>query len=251
MGMPVLPLLLLNATNHLTVRGPITAASADAFVLQTLTFPRASFVYLDTGGGDVEAGMRMVQLLRQRPYSCIAQRAHSMGFALLQACRDRWVVPAASLMQHAPWLRLEGELPHVQARLAYVMQLEEQLVQLQAARLHVDADAFRQRTQHEWWLTGHTAVAQGAADAEVAVTCAAVTDGTTAFCPLTTHLHYAASHSDVLKEARPELGGQRSHALQNTAGQRMRWRCPFVHAAQCQLSSHQAQQQGSSPQPCS
>ena len=181
MGVPVLPLLLLNATNHLTITGPITAATADVFVRQTMAAPRASLVYLDTGGGDIEAGLRMVQLLQQRPYSCIVQRAHSMGFALLQACQHRWVVPAASLMQHAPWLRLEGELAHVQARLVYVAQLEQQLVQLQAARLRMTADDFRHRTQHEWWMTGSAAVAEGVADAQVAVTC---TPRAAAICPL-------------------------------------------------------------------
>jgi ATP-dependent protease ClpP protease subunit len=166
-----LPLLLLNATNYLAVHGPITAASADAFVQQALVQPQALFVYLDTGGGSIEDGLRMVQLLHQRPYRCIAQRAHSMGFALLQACKYRWVLPAASLMQHQPWVHLEGELPHLQARLAYVAQLEQQLVQLQAVRLGLAAEDFRHRTSHEWWLTGQMAVAQGAADAIVAVAC--------------------------------------------------------------------------------
>lgn len=201
MGLPpVLPLLLLNASNHLTVRGPITGASADALVQQMLAFPRASFVYLDTGGGSVEAGLRMVQLLQQRPYSCIVQRAHSMGFALLQACKNRWVVPSASLMQHAPWLKLEGELPHVQARLAYVAQLEQQLVQLQALRLQMDAEAFRQRTQHEWWLTGQMAVAQGVADVEVAVACTA---SAASICPLIADPSLGASDMSVSPKSKP------------------------------------------------
>lgn len=166
-----LPLLLLNATNHLVVQGAITAASADVFVRQALAQPQALWVYMDTGGGSIEDGLRMAQLLHQRPYRCIVQRAHSMGFALLQACTHRWVLPAASLMQHQPWVRLEGELPHLQARLSYVAQLEQQLVQLQAQRLGLPPETFRYRTIHEWWLTGQMAVAQGAADATVAVAC--------------------------------------------------------------------------------
>ena len=201
MGLPaVLPVLLLNISNHLTVSGPITEASAQALVQQTLIFPQASLVYLDTGGGDVEAGLRMVQLLQQRPYSCIVQRAHSMGFALLQACQNRWVLPSASLMQHAPWLKLEGELPQVQARLAFVAQLEQQLVQLQAARLGMPAEAFRQQTQHEWWLTGQMAVAQGVADAEVAVACAA---SAASICPLIADPWPGASDRSVSPKSKP------------------------------------------------
>ena len=166
-----LPLLLLNATNHLLVQGAITAASANAFGQQALAQPQALWVFIDTGGGSIEAGLRMVQLLQQRPYRCIVQRAHSMGFALLQACENRWVLPSASLMQHQPWVRMEGELPHLHARLAYVAQLEQQLVQLQAQRLHLTEEEFRFRTIHEWWLTGPMAVAQGAADTTVAATC--------------------------------------------------------------------------------
>lgn len=171
---PLLPLVMLNTTNHLAIRGPITAASTRSFfdAAMRMSHEDLHYVYLDTPGGSVTHGQRIATFLRQRGLTCIAQRAHSMGFVLLQYCGNRWITPHGSAMQHQTSLpHVEGDLRRVQEQLAVVARVDHELAHVQAARLGVDVEWFQDRTRDEWWMSGSDALAQGCADRLVHVEC--------------------------------------------------------------------------------
>ena len=171
---PLLPMLLLNTTNHLAVRGPITAESTRAFfdAAMRTSWTELHYVYLDTPGGSVSDGQRIAAFVQQRNLTCIAQRAHSMGFVLLQYCGRRWITPHGSAMQHQISLQhVQGELRKVQEQLAAIARVDRELARVQANRLGVSADWFQNRTRDEWWMSGTDALAQGAADELVYVEC--------------------------------------------------------------------------------
>ena len=104
-----------------------SSARATATVA-SYTHAAAEYVYIDSPGGSVGAGARMVAELRQRNYTCVVDTAHSMAFALVQACARRLVRPSGSLMQHQITVsNVHGELGKVLARLRSVDRLRQRL----------------------------------------------------------------------------------------------------------------------------
>jgi ATP-dependent protease ClpP protease subunit len=168
----MLEMLTLNTTNMLSLRGPITEESVSPLIhaaMSSATPPQ--YLYLDTNGGDVLAGMRLVQLVTALQLTCVVFRAYSMGFAILQHCTHRLLASGATLMQHQMSLALQGEYSQVRAYLAMAEQLGRELDTVQARRLHVSVEWFRNRTQGEWWMAGPEAIRQSCADATVGVRC--------------------------------------------------------------------------------
>ena len=165
----------LNTTNHLALRGAITAESADLLIHDALT--RATppaFLYLDTPGGEVLAGQRVIQMVVQLGLSCIVMRAYSMGFAVLQHCAARLVIEGATLMRHPISVALErGGLEGARGYLEMVARLGERLDAAQARRLNVTRVWFERRTAGEWWLDHAGALRHRAADSVVQVWCTA------------------------------------------------------------------------------
>ena len=190
-------MVFLNATNHVALRGPITDATASAAIHAALTMSAPpALLFLDTPGGSVFAGQRIIELVMQLGMACVAARAHSMGFAILQHCATRWLTPGATLMQHGVSVRrMDGDVRDVGAYLRMVETVEHDLNAAQAKRLGVDVAWFRNQTSREWWLTSREALEVGAADRIADVRCARAlarqnttsTDGKVwSACPLVT-----------------------------------------------------------------
>ena len=161
--------LTLTPTNHLSVRGPIDAKAASTFVHDSqLHHATVKYVYIDSPGGSVSAGDRMVEELQRRNYTCLVDTAYSMAFVLVQACARRLVRPSGSLMQHQIALAgmgLHGELGKVKARLDSIERVRQRLDQMQAARLNLTEAAFVARTTNEWWLDARDALTHRCVDA--------------------------------------------------------------------------------------
>ncbi len=155
----------LGQENFVRLVGEIEDASASRFIqeLYTVSAKNPSVtVYIDSPGGDVMAGMRIidaVQGLRAvRPglrLQCYAQNAASMAFIFLQTSCDRRVVSAFSvLMSHQASLGVRGKAGEVETRLDLVRQVLELLDVRVAARLKMSIDAYRQTIVNDWWLVG-------------------------------------------------------------------------------------------------
>ena len=184
----------LGQENFVRLVGEIEDASASRFIqeLYTVSAKNPSVtVYIDSPGGDVMAGMRIidaVQGLRAvRPglrLQCYAQNAASMAFIFLQTSCDRRVVSAFSvLMSHQASLGVRGKAGEVETRLDLVRQVLELLDVRVAARLKMSFDAYRQTIVNDWWLVGKNGVQAGAADTLGSVACTAELV-TAAKCPI-------------------------------------------------------------------
>lgn len=167
--------VVLTLTNHLSIRGPIEASTATTFVHDSqLHHSTVRYVYIHSPGGSVSAGEQMVEEMRQRNYTCIADMAYSMAFSLFQACSRRYVRPSASLMQHSISLTNVGggELGKVLARLQHIERTRQRLDTMQAQRLKLTEAQFVERTHNEWWLDAQEAVDNHCADGIVrSLTC--------------------------------------------------------------------------------
>lgn len=152
--------IILTPTNHLTVLGTIDAASASAFVHGSQRqHATVEYVYIDSPGGSVAAGARMVAEMQQRNYTCVVDTAYSMAFGLVQACTRRLVRPSGSMMQHQITVSgVHGELGKVLARLHNIDRIRQRLDRMQAARLNLTEAVFVARTANEWWFDADDAV---------------------------------------------------------------------------------------------
>lgn len=174
----------LGQENFVRLVGEIEDASASRFIqeLYTVSAKNPSVtVYIDSPGGDVMAGMRIidaVQGLRAvRPglrLQCYAQNAASMAFVFLQTSCDRRVVSAFSvLMSHQASLGVRGKAGEVETRLDLVRQVLELLDVRVAARLGMSVAAYRQTIVNDWWLVGKNALEAKAADTLGSAACSA------------------------------------------------------------------------------
>ena len=133
------------------------------------------YIYLDTPGGSVDAGNRLIETIEylsdSNNISCIAHHAASMGFAILQSCPYRLGLKSSSLMQHQMSTMLADEKQRLKTYMKYIDSLEDDLITLQADRIKMSNQQFKDITYHNWWLTGKQALKYNVVDELVVVGC--------------------------------------------------------------------------------
>lgn len=133
------------------------------------------YIYLDTPGGSVEEGNRLIEtieyLSNSMNISCIAHHVASMGFAILQACPHRLGLKTSSLMQHQMSTHLADEKQRLKTYMRYIDHLEEELISLQSNRIKMSNQQFKDLTYHNWWLTGKQGIKYNVLDELVIIGC--------------------------------------------------------------------------------
>jgi len=163
----------LNTTNSIMLKGEVNSKMVSNFIYELNKKPNKSniFVYLNTNGGSVQEGMKIVSEINKYGSSCVAERAYSMGFVILQACKDRYILPHGSIMQHQISLGIMNEKGKIDSYMKYIDQIESEVVESQAMRVGLSPTEFRLKTMNEWWLYGTNAVTQNCADKVVHIEC--------------------------------------------------------------------------------
>ena len=148
---PISKTIQLNSTNVLTIRGTIDDAVANKFVYDlNKDINRGSkYLYLDTNGGSVSAGARIVDEVEKYKLKCIAHKAYSMGFVILQACSKRYVTPYSSVMQHQISYGVANEKAKVESYVNFVDQVGEKLDKMQAKKIGLEYETFKKKIQHQ------------------------------------------------------------------------------------------------------
>lgn len=165
----------LGQDNFVRLVGEIDDVSASRFIQELYTVSAKSpvvTVYIDSPGGDVLAGMRMIDAVvgikAIRPgvqLRCFAQNAASMAFIFLQTSCDRRVVSSFSvLMSHQASLGVRGKAGEVESRMELVRQVLVILDKRVAARLGLSVEAYRAQIVNDWWLVGEKGLDARAAD---------------------------------------------------------------------------------------
>ena len=129
------------------------------------------FIYLDTPGGSVESGNRLLMEIQKYNLSCIADRAYSMGFVLLQGCKTRYIRQYGRIMQHQISYGVKCEKGKIDSYQQFIHQLEDDLVTIQANRVKLTPQEFRYKTMNEWWLIGKNALVNDCVDSIADVYC--------------------------------------------------------------------------------
>ena len=163
----------LNTTNSIMLKGEVNSKMVSNFIYELNKKPNKTniLVYLNTNGGSVQEGMKIVSEINKYGSSCVAERAYSMGFVILQACKDRYILPHGSIMQHQISLGIMNEKGKIDSYMKYIDQIESEVVESQAMRVGLSPTEFRLKTMNEWWLYGTNAVTQNCADKVVHIEC--------------------------------------------------------------------------------
>lgn len=193
----VLGLLFASPAVHAAATEPVTVLEKGSFIAFTDEFNPLSasrfikdflstesdsvLVFMDSSGGDVLAGLRMIEAVRSaklvRPalrVSCYVQSAASMAFYFVQlACDERVLGQTSIMMQHQASVGMQGKWGEVQSRNILISQVIEWLDKEIAARLGLTVEQYKQAIVNDWWLVGQSAVKHKAADRLGSVTCSA------------------------------------------------------------------------------
>ena len=167
--------IVLTSTNTLIIKGEINDKLATQFIYQLNQKDSKNnlFVYLDTNGGSVDAGNKIVNEIIKYKLDCIASTAISMGFVILQSCKNRYITDFSTLMQHQMSYGIMNEKEKIESYVNYIKQIDNRLTKLQSKKIGIDASKFKKKTYNDWWLFGENAIHENCADKIVDVKCSA------------------------------------------------------------------------------
>lgn len=138
------------------------------------------YLFLNTPGGSVQAGLEMVEALRGlgRPVNTITLFAASMGFQLAQNLDTRYIIKNGVLMSHRAKGEFAGEFggqspSQIESRYALWKSRIDEMDQQTATRTKGKKSLAQYQAQYasEMWLTGNQSVEQGYADQVITVKC--------------------------------------------------------------------------------
>ena len=162
----------LNIENTLLLRGPINEETTSKLIYDIHKNNSSNkILYLDTPGGMVEEGLKIINEIKNYNISCIAEKAYSMGFSIFQNCGTRYIVSNGKLMQHQMSFGISGELEKVNHYVDFIKQVEDEVVEQEANRINMNTESYRQLTTNEWWIYGKNNIKHNTADEIVNVKC--------------------------------------------------------------------------------
>lgn len=168
--------VVLDAKNHTSLIGDVNGESIN-FVLSGIANSdptKPFYVFLDTPGGQVLQGRRLVSFLQttNRNVICVANTAISMGFVILQACPVRLMTQHGILMSHQIAGGAQGPLDVMKAGLIFVQKLADMYDTMMANRMGMTLEAYRAKINPEFWMVGiKEGLEAHAVDGEAKVTC--------------------------------------------------------------------------------
>ena len=169
-------LIVLNSTNFVELSGDIDDENINS-IIKHLTYSNSNtiYLYLNTDGGEVESGLRLIHILEsyndKKNIICIGERVLSMGFSIFQACKTRIVMLSSIAMQHQIFVTLEGELYTLIRKFEYLKYIDDYLLRHESNKLGMPKEIYKSLKEHEWWLHGRLIVEKKAADKLEKVIC--------------------------------------------------------------------------------
>jgi ATP-dependent Clp protease protease subunit len=166
-------ILKFNTTNNILLKGEINYDSSSKFIYDLNLLPNKNntYVYLNTPGGSVTDGMKIVSEIKKYNLSCVAETAYSMGFIIFQSCKNRYILPHGKLMQHQMAFGVSDQKSRVESYLDYINQMEREIIQEQTKRINITEEVFKQKIDNDWWLYGENAIKENCADEIVNIEC--------------------------------------------------------------------------------
>ena len=170
--------ITLTNDNFVSLNGYVTSLSISNLIKNLISLPSDNvYIYLNTNGGSVDAGMKLVNVIKTLEdnninVSCIADKAISMGFVIFQYCSKRYVTRSSTLMQHQMSLSgVSGKIRDINSYIKYVNTMENYINLAQAERIGISFEQFNENIRDDWWLTSTESIKQNVADEIVNIKC--------------------------------------------------------------------------------
>ena len=170
-------LVELNPRNMITIRGPIKHESVSDFMVKASKIDSNEiYIYISSPGGSVMEGMKIVDIIKSleksgRTVSCISDFSASMAFIILQSCPRRLATFSSVLMQHQMSLGLEGNIENINTYLDFIRQIDVELNKLQADKIGMSEESFKDKIENDWWIHGPDAKKNSVVDDIVLINC--------------------------------------------------------------------------------
>jgi len=152
--------ITLDVDNILPIYGAINSEMAEEFVYKEKT--KDSYVYIDSVGGSVEAGNRIINEIQAYDLPCITHKAYSMAGAIFQGCNKRYILPYSKLMFH----NMTYGKPH-----QYQHQLEQEYIDTILRHSSISRDEAVKKMEKDWYIVGKNILALEFADEMVHIKC--------------------------------------------------------------------------------
>jgi len=165
--------IYLNNSNLIMLKGEINKKNTNQFLydLNLNHNKKNIFIYIDSPGGSVEEGNKIIREVQYYNLKCIAEKAYSMAFAIFQSCKYRYIIPFSKLMQHQISLGIQNEKGKIENYMQFINQIENELVLIQSSKLNMNPDEFKLKTLNEWWIFGKEILKENCADKMIMVFC--------------------------------------------------------------------------------
>ena len=166
--------ITLTPANSVALRGEVSNESVSRWIDKIYnSTERSLFLFIDSPGGDVTSGLRFIEAMRAsgKHTVCIAKKAESMAFTILQQCDERVVMSDSLLMQHVGSYGLGGPVPNNESLFVLNHKIFEGLHAMDAKRIGMVLNLFEAKIRDDWWLLGPEAVKENVADRIVMVAC--------------------------------------------------------------------------------
>lgn len=167
--------IVLENHNTVNLRGEISNMTVSRAIKDISLVPgKEVYLYINSGGGSVIAGGKLVDFLKStdKKVTCIAEVAASMAMIIFQACETRIVQSGSILMQHQA---IYGLSPQPQRNQRSLITFFDTMIghydDMQAARLGLTTEQFQALIAHDWWILGAEALKYKAADRLSHITC--------------------------------------------------------------------------------
>jgi len=170
-------LIQLNKHNLITLRGEINDELTSELVRKINMFTNNElYFYITSPGGSVISGLQIINQLatlkeRKIKLICIGDFAASMAFVIFQSCPVRYITSSSILMQHQMSLSINGNLQNVNNYIDFIRQIDDDLDDLQATKLLMNKNDFKNKITNDWWLSGNNIIKNNAADSMVLISC--------------------------------------------------------------------------------
>ena len=163
--------------NHIVLRGEINEEMITRAIIDINKIEKDEiFVYINSNGGRIDSGNKFIEQIdylsnNGKKISCVADTALSMAFAIFQKCNNRYITNASTLMQHQASLTISGNLNSINSYMAIVNDMDKNLNIMQANRIGVHEDKFREKIRDEWWIYGINNIDEKTADKSIIIGC--------------------------------------------------------------------------------
>lgn len=166
-------MVTLTNENVILVKNEINRETVNYAIekLHTAHNPSEMIIFLDSQGGNVEAGLLLISEIMKYNMTCITSKAYSMAFAILQSCRKRYILPTARLMQHQITFGIKNSLKQINSYVSYVNQINNYLCILQSTKIGINTTSFLEKTNSDWWLFSENAIRENVADEIINIEC--------------------------------------------------------------------------------